>query len=349
MAESIHSSQAVYIERNWSNCSREWAMYARNHSPMLLQTGTTTNNVESYHSQLKGKFVKFKTSKALNFKETIRNCIILDKDRFTSSSVAEHDFRTKKTSLCSVYPQLSKFPFPIQSLIFTQYQEARKLYADGETGDITFDEETREMCTCLFTKKYFLPCRHVFLIDLVKDESLITDEEWNKYTDGWDECGYEVFWQRGLVEVEEQQRPAVQSNVPLKTCIELLTNSFYMFQDASPELPNPMVDFVEKVSQALRNMTLEDHPTINLNYDQMNNSSTLSNLPLDNGISGGVHGSPSRLPQQYNNPSSSSEFVNAHEGNNHQPVVTATWVDETQTTIRQQRQSERRRQKRKIV
>ena len=110
-------------------------MYARNHSPMLLQTGTTTNNVESYHSQLKGKFRKFKTNKALNFKEIIRNCIDLDKYRFSRSKKVEHDFRTKKSFICTVYPPLSKFPFPIQSLIHGQYQEAKKLYADGETGD----------------------------------------------------------------------------------------------------------------------------------------------------------------------------------------------------------------------
>ena len=41
-----------YITRNWTKNLDKWAMYARMHSPLLLQV-TSTNALESYHSELK--------------------------------------------------------------------------------------------------------------------------------------------------------------------------------------------------------------------------------------------------------------------------------------------------------
>ena len=41
-----------YIERNYKNNTKQWALWARQHSPLLLQV-TSTNPLESYHSELK--------------------------------------------------------------------------------------------------------------------------------------------------------------------------------------------------------------------------------------------------------------------------------------------------------
>ena len=41
-----------YIIKNYANNSEKWALWARQHSPLLLQV-TTTNAIESYHSELK--------------------------------------------------------------------------------------------------------------------------------------------------------------------------------------------------------------------------------------------------------------------------------------------------------
>jgi len=41
-----------YIMKNYANNMEKWALWARQHSPLLLQV-TTTNTVESYHSELK--------------------------------------------------------------------------------------------------------------------------------------------------------------------------------------------------------------------------------------------------------------------------------------------------------
>jgi hypothetical protein len=41
-----------YIRRNYKNNTQQWALWARQHSPLLLQV-TSTNPLESYHSELK--------------------------------------------------------------------------------------------------------------------------------------------------------------------------------------------------------------------------------------------------------------------------------------------------------
>ena len=42
-----------YIQRYWMDSAHKWAMYARQHSPLLLQV-TTTNSSEAWHRKLKG-------------------------------------------------------------------------------------------------------------------------------------------------------------------------------------------------------------------------------------------------------------------------------------------------------
>jgi hypothetical protein len=46
-----------YITRNWTKNSDKWARHARMHSPLLLQV-TSTNALESYHSELKTRTAK---------------------------------------------------------------------------------------------------------------------------------------------------------------------------------------------------------------------------------------------------------------------------------------------------
>ena len=46
------SAVKKYITKNYANNTEKWGLWARQHSPLLLQV-TTTNAIESYHSELK--------------------------------------------------------------------------------------------------------------------------------------------------------------------------------------------------------------------------------------------------------------------------------------------------------
>jgi hypothetical protein len=41
-----------YIKRNYAKNTEKWGLWARQHSPLLLQV-TSTNSLESFHSELK--------------------------------------------------------------------------------------------------------------------------------------------------------------------------------------------------------------------------------------------------------------------------------------------------------
>ncbi|CAG8685939.1 16207_t:CDS:1, partial [Dentiscutata heterogama] len=47
-------ANANYITRNYLKNSRQWALWSRQHSPLLLQI-TSTNPLELFHSELKAK------------------------------------------------------------------------------------------------------------------------------------------------------------------------------------------------------------------------------------------------------------------------------------------------------
>jgi len=246
-------------------------------------------------------------------------------------------------SLCNIYPHFGRFPFPIQSLIFKEYKVAKKKFADGDIGNNDYDE--RGICSCFFTRKYSLPCQHLFLADLINGSTLIDDEIWEIFVDRWEQCGYEVFFSREAVEVEEQQRPVSLSNAPLKTCIELLTNSFYNFQDQfqGEQLPNPMISFVQNVSQRLREMTEDNLPTFNLNNGQMhapnNTANTVGNTAIDLNYRSSSASTPS-MPQVFN--ASHPSLINLNYSSSVSPIppgaytrrnITASpvFVDETHT------------------
>src|SRR2546421_3546823 len=56
-----------YIQRNYMRNTQQWALWARQHSPLLLQV-TSTNPLEFYHSELKrSSFPKYGLIGIYNF------------------------------------------------------------------------------------------------------------------------------------------------------------------------------------------------------------------------------------------------------------------------------------------
>jgi hypothetical protein len=48
-------------------------------------------------------------------------------------------------------------------------------------------------CPCSFNRKYLLPCKHFFYLDIFGDENVLTNEVWEKYLHTFEEAGYEVY------------------------------------------------------------------------------------------------------------------------------------------------------------
>ena len=84
------------------------------------------------------------------------------------------DFREKSVTLVKIYPQIAKFPFPIQKKIAKQHEKARKRYHEGKEPQLWLNTPA---CNCDFYMAYFLPCAHIFLCDMIYSlKTQLTDE-----------------------------------------------------------------------------------------------------------------------------------------------------------------------------
>jgi hypothetical protein len=160
-------------------------MYSRQHSPLLLQI-SSTNALESYHRDIK---------------------IHCDrKDGFRATLIALHEVFTRKLSkedravweqsskiLAEVeqYPDLAKFPLIFQQLIVTELNHAEELLLSDEKPPLIARDYAT--CNCIFYKRYLLPCKHMFLLDMVTTGGWFTAEIWKKFMHTNQESGFDVY------------------------------------------------------------------------------------------------------------------------------------------------------------
>ncbi|RHZ57876.1 hypothetical protein Glove_382g50 [Diversispora epigaea] len=107
-----------YISRYYLKNIHQWALWARQHSPLLLQV-TLTNALESYHSELKKM-----TSSQHGLIGACNKIVALDLKRRSDSDYVAFEFRVKKISVTGVdddiLKEIHKFPLPIQKLIVNE-------------------------------------------------------------------------------------------------------------------------------------------------------------------------------------------------------------------------------------
>ncbi|CAB4400369.1 unnamed protein product [Rhizophagus irregularis] len=90
----------------------EMGLWARQYSPLLLQV-TSTNSLESFHSELK--------KKSSSLHGAVHKIVDIDYKKRSEAESASFDFRIKKVSAYGVdndiLKEIKKFPFPFQQLI----------------------------------------------------------------------------------------------------------------------------------------------------------------------------------------------------------------------------------------
>ncbi|RHZ83539.1 hypothetical protein Glove_91g5 [Diversispora epigaea] len=97
------------------NAGEQESLWARQHSPLLLQV-TTTNPLESYYSELKRL-----TSSLHGLIGAVHNIVDIDYKKRSDSERVAFDFRTKKVSAYriddNIIEEIHKFPFSLQNLL----------------------------------------------------------------------------------------------------------------------------------------------------------------------------------------------------------------------------------------
>jgi hypothetical protein len=175
-------------------------MFARNHSPLLLQI-SSTNALESYHRDIKihcNQKDGFRASFAALHEVFARK--ISKEDR----SVWEQ--QSKTVAETRQYPELARFPYMFQTLIISELNVAMELLLSNDRP-IPIPQDYAK-CHCMFYKKYLLPCRHMFLLDMTHVNGWFTKEIWEKYEFNGEEIGFDFY-----SSFERQDIPALESVV----------------------------------------------------------------------------------------------------------------------------------------
>ena len=186
-------SKKEYIRQWWLDTRRLWANYARQHSCLLLQI-TTKNPVELWHHSLKihaqgkGAMLRFSLSEVASYTLKIADQWELREEEAAVS------FRTQQSAECITYPQLARFPGPIQKLIVGQLKKALEAQDEGDItklGEIPRNLNNELSCTCLFYRQYQLPCSHLWQFNLMSNE--FTEADWNRWAYLFEEGGFEIY------------------------------------------------------------------------------------------------------------------------------------------------------------
>jgi len=151
------------VQTYWLQTASKWAMYARQHSPLLLQV-TTTNACEAWNRKLKSGAGLSKGQVASHgIYGMILNIMDAAKDVDNRAAVAKTNFRNRKLTVCTKqHPEIGQLPVPVQKLLAVELDAVADLIAKGkEVPD--FDENLRRQRK--FYRQYLLPCRYIFHSD----------------------------------------------------------------------------------------------------------------------------------------------------------------------------------------
>ncbi|PKK62111.1 hypothetical protein RhiirC2_717942 [Rhizophagus irregularis] len=189
-----------YIKRNFMKNTHQWALWAQQHSLLLLQV-TTTNPLELYHSELKKS-----TSPKYGLIGACHKIVALDEKKRSDSEYVSFEFRTKNISAIGVghviLHEIHKFPFPVQQMLVNEFHAVQGRIEKGKPtpGLISLN------CNCLFFRQFLLPCRHIFHKHVYGDIKLLTVDIWEKFQKMFEEAGFKIYMHRELVEIEEPKK-----------------------------------------------------------------------------------------------------------------------------------------------
>ncbi|CAG8447347.1 150_t:CDS:2 [Gigaspora rosea] len=212
------------------------------HSPLLLQI-TSTNPLESFHSELKAKIsVQYGACQIL---------LELDNKKMMAAKKTATEFRTKRISLTNVRPEvlneIHKFPFPLQRLVAEEVHAVAKRLEEGKSLPNLASAE----CSCRFFNWYMLLCRHIFHEQLC-GANILMPEAWENFQRTFEESGIEVYQTRGIVEISAVQifaadKAAEKTRSKMNELFERTRDCYYRLAEKSENEPSQFVGNLEKI------------------------------------------------------------------------------------------------------
>ncbi|CAB4438152.1 unnamed protein product [Rhizophagus irregularis] len=219
---------------------------------------TSTNSLESFHSELKKT-----TSSSHGLIGAAHKVVNVDCKKRSEAESTSFDFRIKKISAYGVdvdiLEEIQKFPFPFQQLIIREACAVMNRLEKGKSmpGLTSLD------CFCLFRHRYLLPCKHIFHEHMYGNKLLTTDV-WQMFREIFEESGFEVYESReSFIEYvqTEQQKNAENRRIAVGELTERMRDRYWRVEEMGD---------VEKTQSFISMLEASVNPII-LQFD--NNSS----------------------------------------------------------------------------
>jgi hypothetical protein len=179
-------------------------MFARHHSPLLLQI-SSTNALESYHRD-----IKMHCERKDGFLATFKALHEVFSRKIAKEERAAWEQQSRCLAEAEQYPELAKFPLVFQQLIVSEFNSAIEMLLSNEQHSTISQDNAK--CGCMFYKKYLLPCKHMFLLDLVTTNGWFTQDVWRKFILYNQECGFDIYSSYEGRSVQDQVEPAGANN-----------------------------------------------------------------------------------------------------------------------------------------
>ncbi|KAG0634360.1 hypothetical protein HOY80DRAFT_1005215 [Tuber brumale] len=283
LPENDHDSTA-YITKEWLDTRAQWAMWARQHSQILLQV-TTTNPCEAWHQKIKGgQGQRKEDGKYHGIYGCVKNIDDCGQDVMVRVKKNIIESTTRASTLSIMYPLLTHFPFKIQKLIASEESEvSARLLQQKSVPQLEFTDGL-PFCSCIFFLRYTLPCRHVFHLD--RAEGLLTGEVWERFIDYFGERGMEVYEDRRPRERGQRQLEVVASGddsgrmdrvLRMREVSEQIRATFYQLEDTSTDNSHGFLNEVEQWIQELT-LTFSSYRDNHLQYLPLSSSSSTTPL-----------------------------------------------------------------------
>ncbi|RHZ57425.1 hypothetical protein Glove_388g20 [Diversispora epigaea] len=237
-----------YIKRYYVKNNHQWALWARQHSPLLLQV-TSTNSLESYHSELKRT-----TSSQHGLIGACHKVVEPDQKKRTDSEYVAFEFRTKKISIVGISDEIlneiHKFPFPVQRMLADEACAVEKRIEKGKAAPKLISLS----CNCLFYRRYLIPCRHIFHEHMYGFTKLLFADAWAKFQFMFEENGFDVYTHQELIMVDileetKAKRAAENRRLAINELMERTRDMYWRVEEKGDERQTGA--FLEKLQTCL--------------------------------------------------------------------------------------------------
>lgn len=172
---------------------------------------------------------------------------------------AQLESKTKQVTLVKTYPTLAQFPYAVQKIVATEESKVAIRFEQHIPTPVREKVDGIFVCHCLFSRRYRLPCQHIFHIDRACrvgggqniEKLALTQEVWKRYLLLFGDGGMEMY-----------ESPAVSSGLqsmavlvpdPGKTLRvlklgevnERIRSIFYKFEEQDSQLASHFINTIE--------------------------------------------------------------------------------------------------------